>query len=59
MTKRKNPSPGVVVKIEKSGNRYNAWDKDGVKYTSYIRTGTRKSAYMKGMALECREGKGG
>tara|TARA_R100001443_G_scaffold35248_2_gene49022 strand:- start:286 stop:1461 length:1176 start_codon:yes stop_codon:yes gene_type:complete len=59
MTKRKNPSPGVVVKIEKSGNRYNAWDKDGVKYTSYIRTGTRKSAYMKGKALECREGKGG
>ncbi len=42
-----------------SGNRYNAFDSDGNKLTSHIRTGTRKSAYMKGMALECREGKGG
>ena len=23
----------VVVKIEKSGNRFNAWDSDGNKYT--------------------------
>ena len=23
----------LVVKIEKSGNRYNAWDADGNKYT--------------------------
>ena len=44
----------IVVKIEKSGNRYNAWDADGNKYTSEIGTGTRKGAYEKGMALERR-----
>jgi nitric oxide reductase NorQ protein len=49
----------VVVKIEMSGNRYNAFDSDGNKYTSEIGTGTRRSAYEKGMALEKREGKTG
>ncbi len=49
----------IVVKIEKSGNRFNAFDKDGVKYTSDIITSTRKSAYEAGMALEKRSGKGG
>jgi len=49
----------VVVKIEMSGNRYNAYDFDGNIYTSEIGTSTRKSAYNKGMALEKREGKGG
>ena len=49
----------VVVKMEMSGNRYNAYDSDGNKYTSKIGTSTRKSAYEKGMALEKREGKGG
>jgi MoxR-like ATPase len=49
----------VVVKIEKSGNRFNAWDRNGVKYTSSILTSTRKSAFNAGMALEKREGKGG
>ena len=34
----------LVVKIEKSGNRYNAFDIDGVKYTSDITTGARKKA---------------
>ena len=58
MSKTK-PTPGVVVEIVKSGNRFNAFDADGVKYTSHIRTGTRKSAFNAGMALECREGKGG
>ena len=53
------PTIGTVVKVEMSGNRYNAWDSDGNKMTSFIRTGTRKSAYHKNMALECREGKGG
>ena len=24
-------TPDVVVRIEKSGNRYNAWDTDGVR----------------------------
>ena len=28
----------VVVKIEKSGNRFNAFDANGVKYTSQITT---------------------
>ncbi len=49
----------MVVKVEMSGNRYNAFDSDGNKLTSYIRTGTRKKAYHAGMALECREGKSG
>ena len=49
----------IVVKIEKSGNRFNAFDSDGNKYTSEIGTSTRKGAYEKGMALERRTGKGG
>ena len=49
----------VVVKIEMSGNRYNAFDSDGNKYTSEIGTGTRRSAYEKGMALEKRLNKSG
>ena len=49
----------IVVKIEMSGNRYNAFDPDGNKYTSEIGTSTRRSAFEKGMALEKREGKGG
>ncbi len=49
----------IVVKIEKSGNRFNAWDIDGNKLTSEIGTSTRKSAFNAGMALEQRTGKGG
>ena len=49
----------IIVKIEKSGNRFNAWDSDGKKWTSEIGTSTRKSAFNAGMALERREGKGG
>ena len=49
----------TIVKIEKSGNRFNAWDADGMKYTSQIGTGTRKRAYEANMALERREGKNG
>tara|TARA_Y100001970_G_C14247383_1_gene869285 strand:- start:1969 stop:3180 length:1212 start_codon:yes stop_codon:yes gene_type:complete len=37
--------PDVVCKIEKSGNRYNAWSTDGTKYTSEITSGCRKNAY--------------
>ena len=59
MSKRKSQTPCVVVKIVKSGIRFNAVDADGVKYTSYIRTGTRKGAFLADKALECREGKGG
>ena len=49
----------LVVKIEKSGNRYNAINIDGIKYTSDIGTSTRKKAYMNGMALEQRVNKHG
>jgi len=49
----------VVVKVEKSGNRFNAWDSDGKKWTSEITTGTRKKAFNKGMALERRTNKSG
>ena len=35
---------GTVVKVEMSGNRYNAWDADGNKYTSYIWGRSRKNA---------------
>ena len=55
----KKPKIGTIVEIVKSGNRYNAWDKDGNKLTSYIRTSTRKSSHRDGKALELREGKGG
>ena len=30
---RKSPSIGTVVKVVKNGNRYNAVDNDGNKYT--------------------------
>ena len=38
-------TPDVIVRIEKSGNRYNAWDTDGVKRTSEITSGCRKNAH--------------
>jgi len=38
-------TPDAVVKIEKSGNRFNAWDTDGVKRTSEITTGARRKAF--------------
>ena len=44
-------TPDVVVKIEKSGNRYNAWDTNGVKRTSEITSGCRKNAYNGGYLL--------
>tara|TARA_Y100001938_G_scaffold84946_1_gene116646 strand:+ start:10533 stop:11744 length:1212 start_codon:yes stop_codon:yes gene_type:complete len=57
--KGKKDMNNVVVKIEKSGNRYNAWDKDGNKFTSDMGTGTRKRAFEQGMALERRTNKNG
>ena len=44
-------TPDVVVKIEKSGNRFNAWDTDGNKRTSEITSGCRKNAYNGGYLL--------
>ena len=52
------PAVGTVVKVEKSGNRYNAWDADGNKWTHAIITSTRKSTYRDGKALELREKNG-
>jgi len=49
----------TIVQIVKSGNRFNAWDKDGVKFTSQISNGTRKSAFNTKMALEQRVNKNG
>ena len=56
---KSKPKIGTIVQVVKSGNRFNAWDNDGNKLTSHIGTSTRKSAFNAGMALECREGKGG
>jgi hypothetical protein len=56
---KSKPKIGTVVQVVKSGNRFNALDSDGNKFTSHIGTGTRKKAYSAGMALECREGKTG
>ena len=45
------PTPTDVVRVEKSVNRYNAWDTDGVKRTSEITTGCRKKAHKGGYLL--------
>ena len=42
---RQTLTPDLVARIEKSGNRFNAWDTNGVKRTSEITTGARKKAY--------------
>ena len=38
--KKGNVMNNIVVRVEKSGNRFNAFDANGVKYTSQITTGT-------------------
>ena len=38
-------TPDILCKVEKSGNRFNAYDSDGVKRTSEISTTTRKRAF--------------
>ena len=57
--KKGNVMNNIVVKIEKSGNRFNAWDADGNKYTSQISIGARKKAYENNTALEQRVNKSG
>ena len=42
------PKVGTVVQIVKSGNRYNAWDADGNKWTHAIISSTRKNNYNRG-----------
>ena len=49
----------TVVKVIKSGVRFNAWDSKGNKYTGQITTGARKKAYANGNALEQRVNKSG
>ena len=44
-------TPDMVCTVEKSGNRYNAYNSDGVKMTSEITTGARKNAYKGGYLL--------
>ena len=56
---KENVMNNVVVRIEKSGNRFNAWDADGNKYTSQISIGARKKAYENNTALEQRVNKSG
>ena len=57
--KKGNVMNNIVVRVEKSGNRFNAFDADGVKYTSQITTGARKKAFNNNMALEQRVNKSG
>jgi len=38
-------TPSAVCRIEKSGNRFNAWDTDGNKRTSEITIGARRKAF--------------
>ena len=52
-------SSKTVVKVIKSGVRFNAWDANGNKYTGQITTGARKKAYANGNALEQRVNKSG
>jgi nitric oxide reductase NorQ protein len=56
---KENVMENVVVRVEKSGNRYNAWDSLGNKWTSDITTGARKKAFNNNMALERRINKSG
>ena len=52
------PKVGTVVQIVKSGNRYNAWDANGNKWTHAIISSTRKNNYNRGKAIELREKNG-
>ena len=49
----------IVVKVVKSGVRFNAVDSQGNKYTGQITTGCRKKAYANGNAIERRINKSG
>jgi nitric oxide reductase NorQ protein len=57
--KGKSDMNKTIVQIVKSGNRFNAWDIDGVKFTSQISNSTRKGAYLNKMALEQKVNKNG
>ena len=57
-SKPTKPPVGTIVKIKMSGNRFNAFDKDGNKWTHAIITSTRKSTFKANKALEMREKNG-
>jgi len=57
--KKGNVMENIVVRVERSGNRFNAFDANGQKYTSQITTGARKKAFNNNMALEQRVNKSG
>jgi len=42
---KQNLTPDMICKVDKSGNRYNAYNTDGVKMTSEITSGCRKRAF--------------
>jgi nitric oxide reductase NorQ protein len=42
---KKTLTPDMICRVEKSGNRYNAYNTDGTKMTSEITTGCRKKAF--------------
>ena len=44
-------NPEAVVRVEKSGNRFNAYDTDGTKRNSEISTHTRKKAFNENYLL--------
>ena len=46
-----NQTPSIVCKVEKSGNRFNAYDTNGTKRTSEISTSTRSRAFTNGKLL--------
>ncbi len=45
---------GTIVRVEKNGNRFNAFDSNGKKYTGVITSTTRKHAHQNGNAIEYR-----
>ena len=45
----------TIVRVIKSGNRYNAFDANNNKWTSKIIHSTRKNAYLNGQAIELRD----
>ena len=51
----KDKTKGIVCKVVKSGNRYNAFDANNKKWTGKIIHSTRKNAYLNGQAIELRE----
>ena len=56
---KENIKIGTVVEIVQSGNRYNAYDYEGTKYTSVIPLKKRKAAHEMAAALRYEENEAG